>query len=52
MAIVSNKLQEGVDALSAQYFRTYTEVAIGAREGISKKPAPDTVEEALQRCTR
>ena len=49
MAIVSNKLQEGVDALSEQYFQIYTDVAIGAREGIRKKPAPDTVFEALRR---
>lgn len=49
MAIVSNKLQEGVDALSEQYFQSYTDVAIGAREGIRKKPAPDTVFEALRR---
>lgn len=48
MAIVSNKLQEGVDALSKQYFLPYTQVAIGAREGIAKKPAPDTVIEALR----
>lgn len=49
MAIVSNKLQEGVDALSVQYFKPYTELAIGAREGIRKKPAPDAVIEALSR---
>lgn len=49
MAIVSNKLQEGVDALSERYFRNYTSVAIGAREGIRKKPAPDTIQEALRR---
>lgn len=48
MAIVSNKLQEGVDALSRQYFKTYLDVAIGAREGIQKKPAPDSVIEALR----
>lgn len=48
MAIVSNKLQEGVDALNRQYFAPYTRVAIGAREGILKKPAPDTVFEALR----
>lgn len=48
MAIVSNKLQEGVDALCEQYFAPYTNVAIGAREGILKKPAPDTVLEALR----
>ena len=49
MAIVSNKLQEGVDSLSKQYFETYTTVTIGARDGILKKPAPDTVYEALRR---
>ena len=48
MAIVSNKLQEGVDALAEQYFIPYTKVTIGAREGILKKPAPDTVFEALR----
>jgi len=48
MAIVSNKLQEGVDALNRQYFVKYLDVAIGAKEGIRKKPAPDTVVEALR----
>lgn len=47
-AIVSNKLQEGVDALYEQYFKENVEVAIGAREGISKKPAPDSVFEAMK----
>ncbi|NBJ91536.1 HAD family hydrolase [Parablautia muri] len=48
MAIVSNKLQEGVDALWEQYFKEYLPTAIGARDGIRKKPAPDTVIEALK----
>lgn len=48
MAIVSNKLQEGVDALTEQYFKEYVKAAIGAREGIRKKPAPDAVLEALR----
>lgn len=48
MAIVSNKLQEGVDALSRQYFKSYLNTAIGAKEGIRKKPAPDSVLEALR----
>ena len=48
MAIVSNKLQEGVDALSRQYFGSYLDTAIGAREGIRPKPAPDSVLEALR----
>ena len=48
MAIVSNKLQEGVDALWQQYFKDYLPVAIGAKDGIRKKPAPDSVYEALR----
>lgn len=48
MAIVSNKLQEGVDTLSRQYFEPYLTTAIGARDGIRKKPAPDSVLEALK----
>ena len=48
IAIVSNKLQEGVDTLYKQYFEECVEVAIGAREGIRKKPAPDSVFEAMK----
>ncbi len=48
MAIVSNKLQEGVDSLWELYFKEYLHTAIGARDGIRKKPAPDTVIEALK----
>lgn len=48
MAIVSNKLQEGVDVLYEQYFKDYITVAIGAGDGIRKKPAPDTVMEVLR----
>lgn len=48
MAIVSNKLQEGVDALSRQYFQNYLDIAIGAGEDIRKKPAPDSVMKALR----
>lgn len=48
MAIVSNKLQEGVDALTEQYFKEYLTTAIGAKDGIRKKPAPDSVLEALR----
>ncbi len=47
MAIVSNKYYEGVQALKERYFRDYLSVAIGEREGIRKKPAPDTVIAAL-----
>ena len=47
-AIVSNKLQAGVDELYETYFRDTVDVAIGQREGIPLKPAPDMVELALQ----
>ena len=48
MAIVSNKLQAGVDELYEFYFRETIEVAVGEREGIRRKPAPDMVETALK----
>ena len=46
-AIVSNKLQAGVDELYTTYFCGVIDVAIGQREGIPLKPAPDMVELAL-----
>lgn len=46
-AIVSNKLQAGVDELFETFFRDVVDVAIGEREGISRKPAPDMVQLAL-----
>lgn len=46
-AIVSNKLQAGVDELYETYFRGVIDVAIGQREGVPLKPAPDMVELAL-----
>lgn len=49
MAIVSNKYYEGVQSLKEQYFKDYLEVAIGEKEGIRQKPAPDTVLAALER---
>lgn len=47
MAIVSNKLQSGVDELYDTYFRNIVDIAIGEREGIKRKPAPDMVDAAL-----
>lgn len=47
MAIVSNKLQAGVDELRRIYFDGLIDVAIGEREGIPRKPAPDMVNAAL-----
>ena len=48
LAIVSNKLQAGVDELYRQYFSDTVEVAIGERPGMQRKPAPDMVQLALR----
>lgn len=50
MAIVSNKNDAAVKELARDYFADYIEqeVAIGEREGIRKKPAPDSVFEAMR----
>lgn len=48
MAIVSNKIDAGVKELNAIHFSEYIDVAIGEREGIGRKPAPDSVNEALR----
>lgn len=47
MAIVSNKIDAGVKELNNIHFSEYVDVAIGEREGIGRKPAPDSVNEAL-----
>lgn len=51
VAIVSNKLHAATEALARHFFPDTVEVAIGENEaaGIRKKPAPDTVLEALRR---
>ena len=48
MAIVSNKFDAGVKVLNEKFFSEFIEVAIGEREGIRRKPAPDSVKEALR----
>lgn len=48
LAIVSNKLDSAVKELSEIYFHDFIEVAIGEREGVKRKPAPDTVFAALK----
>ena len=50
LAIVSNKRDEAVKTLNKEYFQEYVKVAIGENEsaGIKKKPAPDTVYQALR----
>ena len=48
MAIVSNKNHAAVCELNDIYFKEYIKVAIGQKDGIRKKPAPDTVIQALK----
>ena len=50
IAIVSNKADFAVKELNEIYFKGMISVAIGEKEseGIRKKPAPDTVREALK----
>ena len=51
LAVVSNKFQTATEELCRHFFPDTIEVAIGENEaaGIRKKPAPDTVQEALSR---
>ncbi|MBS7146610.1 MAG: HAD-IA family hydrolase, partial [Roseburia sp.] len=48
VAIVSNKIDFAVKELNDLYFKGIVPVAIGEKEGIRRKPAPDTVFEALK----
>ena len=48
-AVVSNKADANVQALVRDYFDGLFDVAIGAQQGMERKPAPDMVEEALRR---
>lgn len=48
LAIVSNKFYAATQELARHFFSDTIEVAIGERENIKKKPAPDTVIEALR----
>ena len=47
MAIVSNKNHGAVCELNELYFKKYIKAAIGQQDGVRKKPAPDTVLQAL-----
>lgn len=47
-AIVSNKLQAGVDELYEKFFRDVVDVAIGQRNDVPLKPAPDMVHLAIK----
>lgn len=48
MAVVSNKMQEGVTELCDTYFKGMIDVAVGCSDDVSKKPSPDMVEKALR----
>lgn len=47
-AVVSNKADYGVQELCKEYFDGLFDYAVGEREGIRRKPAPDSVNEALK----
>ena len=47
-AVVSNKFDAATKSLCAHYFGTLIDVAIGESERIRRKPAPDTVLEAMR----
>lgn len=47
-AVVSNKADYGVQELCREYFDGLFDYAVGEREGIRRKPAPDAVNEALR----
>lgn len=46
-AVVSNKADQAVRTLCDKYFVGLFDVAVGERDGISRKPAPDSVNEIL-----
>lgn len=47
-AVVSNKADYAVKKLCEEYFGGIFDIAIGEREGIRKKPAPDSVLEVMR----
>lgn len=48
LAIVSNKPDPAVKELAKKYFSGVLTVAIGEREGVKRKPEPDSVLEAMR----
>ena len=48
VAVVSNKFDAATKKLCEKYFGDLVEIAVGERNGIRKKPAPDTVFEVLR----
>lgn len=54
LAIVSNKNEAALKELNEQFFAGIWESEVGEHDGMTKKPAPDMVEKALQdlNCTK
>lgn len=48
LAVVSNKADNAVQALCNRFFKGIFDMVIGAKDGIPKKPAPDSVLEILK----
>ena len=48
LAVVSNKADYAVQALSQKYFSDLFDVAVGERPDIRKKPAPDSVNQVIK----
>ena len=48
VAVVSNKFDAATKSLCSHFFSGLVDVAIGESENVRKKPAPDTVEEAIR----
>lgn len=47
-AVVSNKADYGVQELCKEYFDGIFDAAVGERQGIARKPSPDSVNEVLK----
>lgn len=48
VGVVSNKFDGAVKSLCKEIFGEYTQVAVGERSGVRKKPAPDSVLAAIE----
>lgn len=48
LAVVSNKADFAVNTLCAKYFDGLLDIAFGEREGIKRKPCPDSVNEVVK----
>ena len=48
IAVISNKIDSAVKELNRDFFAEFIPVAIGDREGMKKKPAPDSLYEAMK----